>query len=172
MRLQVLQVICLMRSCLVNTIVPRGPLLQSLRGLPKTALITFSGVRSLLFLHLGQSFTCKRQWLKCIMRGGGCPPISEKDVYGSLANAKILAIRLVSIGMDPMRAKTAHDLYVIQVDQRRLVDVHVDCLMRTVNSPRSPVPPNYTREVARVRSQFEEDTYNVNKILGHGTHRK
>ena len=49
-------------------------------------------------------------------------------------------------------AKKAHDLYVIQVDQRRLVDVHVDCLMKTVNSPRSPVPVNYTEEVARVPS--------------------
>ena len=39
-------------------------------------------------------------------------------------------------------AKKAHDLYVIQVDQRRLVDVHVDFLMKTVNSPRSPVPLN------------------------------
>ena len=69
-------------------------------------------------------------------------------------------------------AKKVHDLYVIQVDQRRLVDVHVDCLMKTVNSPRSPVPLNYTEEVARVPSQFEEDTYNVKKILGHRTHRK
>ena len=69
-------------------------------------------------------------------------------------------------------AKKAHDLYVIQVDQRRLVDVHVDCLMKTVNSPRSPVPLNYTGEVARVPSQFEEDTYNVKKILSHRTYRK
>ena len=69
-------------------------------------------------------------------------------------------------------AKKAHDLYVIQVDQQRLVDVHVDCLMKTVNSPRSPVPLNYTGEVARVPSQFEEDTYNVKKILDHRTHRK
>ena len=37
-------------------------------------------------------------------------------------------------------AKKAHDLYVIQVDQRRLVDVHVDCLMKTVHSPHSPLP--------------------------------
>ena len=66
----------------------------------------------------------------------------------------------------------AHDLYVIQVDQRRLVDVHVDCLMKTVNSPRSPVHLNYTEEVARVPSQFEEDTYNVKKILGHRTRHK
>ena len=35
-------------------------------------------------------------------------------------------------------AKKAHDLYVIQVDQQRLVDVHVDCLMKTVNSPAPP----------------------------------
>ena len=69
-------------------------------------------------------------------------------------------------------AKRAHDLYVIQVDQRRLVDVHVDCLMRTVNSPSSPVPLHYTEEVARVPSQFEENTYNVNKILSHSTYRK
>ena len=60
-------------------------------------------------------------------------------------------------------AKKAHDLYVIQVDQRRLVDVHFDCLMKTVNSPRSPLPLNYTEKVARVPSQFEEDTYNVKK---------
>ena len=66
-------------------------------------------------------------------------------------------------------AKKAHDLYVIQVDQRRLVGVHVDCLMKTVISPRSPVPLNYTEEVARVPSQFEEDTYNVKKILSHRT---
>ena len=69
-------------------------------------------------------------------------------------------------------AKKAQDLYVIQVDQRRLVDIHVDCLMRTVNTPRSPVPLNYTEEVARVPSEFEEDIYNVTKILGHRTHRK
>ena len=58
-------------------------------------------------------------------------------------------------------AKKGNDLYVIQVDQQRLVDVHVGCLMKTVKSPRSPVPLHYTEEVARVRSQFEEDTYNV-----------
>ena len=69
-------------------------------------------------------------------------------------------------------AKKAHDLYVIPVDQRRLVDVHVDCLMKTVNSPRSPVPLNYTEEVARVPSQFEEDTCNVKKILSHRTYRE
>ena len=69
-------------------------------------------------------------------------------------------------------AKKAHDLYVIQVDQRRSVDVHVDCLMRTVNSPCSPMPLNYTEGVARVPSQFEEDTYNVKKIFGHHTHHK
>ena len=44
--------------------------------------------------------------------------------------------------------------------------------MKTVNSSRSPVPLNYTGEVATVPSQFEEDTYNVKKILGHRTHRK
>ena len=69
-------------------------------------------------------------------------------------------------------AKKAKDLYVLQVDQRRLVDVHVDCPMKTVNSPRSPVPLNYTEVVARVPSQFEEDTYNVKKILGQRTPRK
>ena len=67
--------------------------------------------------------------------------------------------------------KKAHDLYVFQVDQRRLVDGYVDCLMKTVNSPRSPVPLNYVEEVARVSSQFEEDTYDVKKILGQPTHR-
>ena len=58
-------------------------------------------------------------------------------------------------------AKKAHDVYVIQVDQQRLVDVHVNCLMKTVNSARSPVPLNYTEEVGRMPSPFEEDTYNV-----------
>ena len=69
-------------------------------------------------------------------------------------------------------AKKAHDLCVIQVDQRELVDVHNDYPMKTVNSPCSPVPLNYTEEVARVPSPFEEDTNNVKKILGHRTHRK
>ena len=69
-------------------------------------------------------------------------------------------------------AKKTHDPYVIQVDQRRLVDVHVGSLAKTVNSPRSPVPLYYAEEVARVPSQFEEDTYDVKKILGHRTHRK
>ena len=44
--------------------------------------------------------------------------------------------------------------------------------MKMVKSPRSPVPPNYTEELARVPSQFEEDTYNVKQMLGHRTHRK
>ena len=69
-------------------------------------------------------------------------------------------------------ARKTHNLYVIQVDQRRVVDVYFDCLLTTVNSPRSPVPLNYTEEVARVPSQFEEDTHNVKKILRHCTHRK
>ena len=68
--------------------------------------------------------------------------------------------------------KKAHDLDVIQVDQPRLVDVHVDCLMKTVNSPRSHVPLNYREEVATVPSQFDEDTYKMKKILGHRSHRK
>ena len=47
---------------------------------------------------------CKRQWLTNIVRGGGCPQISQKGtLYGSVANAKILAIKLAPIGMDPMR---------------------------------------------------------------------
>ena len=50
---QVLQVIRLTRLCLVNTTVLLGPLLLSLRGLPKTPLTTSSGVRSLLLLHVG-----------------------------------------------------------------------------------------------------------------------
>ena len=69
-------------------------------------------------------------------------------------------------------AKKAHNLYVFQVDPQRLVDVHIDCLMNTVNSPCSPMPLNYTEEVARVPSQFEGHTYNVKKILGHSTHSK
>ena len=55
-------------------------------------------------------------------------------------------------------AKKAHDLYVIQVSQQRLVDIHLDCLMKTVNSPRCLVPLNYTEEVARVPSDILEDT--------------
>ena len=51
MRLQVLQVIRLTRLC--SVIVLRGPLLLSLRGLPKTPLTTSSCVRSLLLLHVG-----------------------------------------------------------------------------------------------------------------------
>ena len=66
----------------------------------------------------------------------------------------------------------AHDLSVIQVDQRRLVDVPVDCLGKTVNSPRSTVPLNYTTEVATVPSQFQEATYYMKEILGHSIHRK
>ena len=69
-------------------------------------------------------------------------------------------------------AKNRPDLYVIQVDQQRLVDVHVACLMKMVNSPCSLVPPIYMEEVATVPSQFEEDTYNVKKISGYRTHRK
>ena len=75
-------------------------------------------------------------------------------------------------GPSEVVAKKAHDLYVIQVDQRRLVDVHIDCRMKTVHSPRSPVPLNYTEEIARVPSQFEEDTYILKKKMGHRTHRR
>ena len=56
---------------LVNTTVLRGLLLLSLRGLPKTPLITSNGVKSLLLLHVGLSFKCKRQWLISIIRVGG-----------------------------------------------------------------------------------------------------
>ena len=44
MRLQILRVIRLTRLCLVNTTVITGPLLRSLRRLPKTLLITSSGM--------------------------------------------------------------------------------------------------------------------------------
>ena len=75
---------------------------------------------------------------------------------------------------DEVVVKEAHGLYGIQVDPQRLDDVHVNCLMITVNSPRSTVPLKYTEVVARVPSQFEEDTYeyNVKKVLGQRTHRK
>ena len=53
MRLQVLQVIRLIRLCLVITTVLWGPLLLSLRGLPKTPINTSSGVGSLLLLDVG-----------------------------------------------------------------------------------------------------------------------
>ena len=61
-------------------------------------------------------------------------------------------------------AKKANDLYVIQVDQQRLVGAHVECPMKMVTLPRSPVPLNHTEEVARVPSQFEEDTYDVKQF--------
>ena len=51
-RLWVLRIIHPMRLCLVNTTPLRGPLLESLRGLPKTPLTTSSGVRSLWPLHV------------------------------------------------------------------------------------------------------------------------
>ena len=44
--------------------------------------------------------------------------------------------------------------------------------MKTVNSSPSPVPLDDTEEGARVPSKFEEDTYNVKKIVRHRTHRK
>ena len=44
--------------------------------------------------------------------------------------------------------------------------------MKTVNSRRSPVPLNYTEEVARAPSRFAEDAHNVKRISGHRTHRK
>ena len=69
-------------------------------------------------------------------------------------------------------AKKAQDLYVIQVDQQELFDVHIACLVETVNSPPSHLPLNKTKEVTRAPSEFEEDTYNVKKALGHCTHRK
>ena len=69
-------------------------------------------------------------------------------------------------------SKKAHNLYVVQVDQQRLVDIHFDCVMKTVNSPRFSAPLNYTDEGARVPSQLREDTYNVKKIFGHRTDRK
>ena len=95
-------------------------------------------------------------------------------MYGSFPERKNLGVTTRPYSDRPydVVAKKAHNLYGIQVDQRRLVDVHVDCLMNTVNSPRSPVPLHYTEEVARVPSQFREDTYNVKKILGQCTHRK
>ena len=48
----------------------------------------------------------------------------------------------------------------------------LDCLMKTVNSPRSPVPVKYTKEVARLPSLFGGDTYNAKKIFRHRTHRR
>ena len=44
--------------------------------------------------------------------------------------------------------------------------------MKTIKSPRSPVPPNYMEDVARVPTQFDGDTFHVKTILGHRTHRK
>ena len=38
-------------------------------------------------------------------------------------------------------AKKTDDLHAFQGDRQRLVDVHIDCPMKTVNSPCCPVPP-------------------------------
>ena len=69
-------------------------------------------------------------------------------------------------------AKKALDLNVIHMDQRELADVHLDCFMKAIDLPRSPMPLKYTEEVARLSFQFEEDTSNVKMILGHRKHRR
>ena len=102
---------------------------------------------------MGRLSTTECTYLPTIIRGGGCPPISQKGTaYGSVANVRILAIRLAPIGMGPMRLwpRRLTTFMFFQVDQQRLVDVHVDCLMKTVTSPCCPVPLNYTEEIARV----------------------
>ena len=100
------------------------------------------------------------------------PNFSKGDCVWVCRQRKNLGDKTCPYWDDEVVAKKAHDRYVIHVDQRRLVDVHVDGLMKKANSPPSPVPLNYTEEVARVPPQFEEDTYNVKKILGYRTHRK
>ena len=93
---------------------------------------------------------------------------------GSVGNVKNLGDKTCPYwnGLYQVVAKKAYNLYVIQVDQRRPMDVHVESLIKTVISPRSPMLLRYREVVATVPSQFEEDIYNVKKILGHRTHHK
>ena len=176
MRLQVLQVIHLTRLCLVNTTVQRGLLLLSLRGLPKTPKTHYFQRREELIALARRAMIQVQETMahKYNKSRRTSPSFSKGDRVWVRRQCKNLGDKTFPYWDGPYEvvAKKAHDLYVIQVDQRRLVDVHVDCFMKTVNSPRSPVPLNYMEEVARVPSQFEEDNYNVKKILVHRTYRK
>ena len=100
---------------------------------------------------------------KCNKRRRMSSNFSNRDRVWVCCQRKKIADRVCPYWDGPyiVVAKKAQDPYAIPVDQRRLVDVHVDCLMKTVNSLHSLVLLNYTEEVARVPSKFEEDTCNV-----------
>ena len=102
------------------------------------------------------------------------PHSSKGTVGGPVANVKLLPKQIIPYWDRPYQVVVikAHDLSVIQVDQPWLVDVPVDCLGKTVNSARSTMPLNYTTEVARVPSKSQEETYYMEKILGHCIQRK
>ena len=87
------------------------------------------------------------------------PDFSKGDRVWVRCQSRYLGNKTCPYWIGPYQAvaKKAKNHYVIQVYQRRLVHVHVDCLMKMVSSPRSSMPLNYTEEVARVPSQFEED---------------
>ena len=83
---------------------------------------------------------------KCNKRKRMSPDFSKVDRVWVRPQRKNLGDKTCPYWDGPYEvvAKKAHDLYVFQVDQRRLVDVHLHCLIKTVYSPRSPVPLNYT----------------------------
>ena len=141
MRLQVLQVIHLTRLCLINTTVLRGLLLLSLRGLPKMPLTTSNGVRSLFLLHIRATIQVQETMAhKYNKRRRMSPNFSIGERVRVRRQRENFGDKTCPYWDGPYEvvAKKAHDLSVIPVDQRRLVDVHVDCLMKTVNSLAPP----------------------------------
>ena len=153
----------------------KGPPLAELKGVAQDAAHYFQRREELIALA-GKAMIQVQETMahKYNKSRRMSPNFSKGDRVWVRRQRKILGDKTCPYWDGPYEvvAKKAHDLYVIQVDQRRLVDVHVDCLMKTVNSPRSPMPLSYTEEVARVPSELEEDTYNVKKILSHRTYRK
>ena len=151
----------------------KGPPLAEPKGVAQDALHYFqrreelSALASRAMIHVQETMTHKYN-----KRRRMSPNFSKGDRVWVRHQRKNLGAKTCPQPDGPYEvvAKKAHDPHVIQVDQRKLVDVHVDCLMKMIKPPRSAVPLNYTEEVARVPSESEEDTYNVEKILGHRTH--
>ena len=153
----------------------KGPPLAELKGVTQDAAHFFQQHEELIALaHRAMIHVQQTMAHKYNKRRSMSPNFSKGDRVWVRCHRKHLGDKTCPYWNVPYEvvAKKAHDLDDIQVDQRRLVDVHVDCLMKTVNSPRSSVPLNYTEEVARLPSQFEENTYHLRKIFGHRTHRK
>ena len=153
----------------------KGPPLAEPKGVAQDAAHSFQRREERIALARRDMIHVQETMAHKYKEGRRMPPnFSKRDRVWVRRQCKNLGARTCPYPDAPYEvgAKKAHDLYVIQVYQLRLVDVHGDCRMKTVNSPRSSMPLNYTQEVARVPSQFEEDTYNVKKIVGHRTHRK